>query len=182
MGIVINQFAPLTNRITASVLDSMWEGVVMAAVAWLLLEVIKRLNAATRFVIWSGVMVCVGTLSGIAVVNGFQTKRLSPSATGSVQNRASDLAFPSANELALANGLETQRGSESQTQSILLGESLLVHLVHQAPAVPRVLTIEGGVGRVFYRRVGTGDAVLAWNAGPFVCAPQETEASRCPLR
>ena len=75
MNAVIQAVNPLANQIIASVLNSVWQGAAMALMVWVLLRVLKRLNAATRYAIWCGSLFSVVALTCLGVAHGLHNRR-----------------------------------------------------------------------------------------------------------
>ena len=63
---LLHQLAEIASTLTAVAINSLWQGALLVTAVWLLLRVWPRVNAATRYVIWSAtlmaiVVVAVGT-------------------------------------------------------------------------------------------------------------------------
>ena len=50
-----------------AILNSLWEGILLATVAWLALRAVPRANASLRYALWCVVLVCVLALPVIAL-------------------------------------------------------------------------------------------------------------------
>src|SRR5437867_2668174 len=142
MDTLINQLAPVTNQITASILNSLWKGAAMTLTVWLILMAFKQLNAATRHVIWSALLVSVGALTCIGVVNGLQNERVAHPAPNPIQRTDSDLSIRAATEVAVVKTPEAQSGAEMQTRRAV--EKAQPDRNHfPIPSDPRVFKVSG---------------------------------------
>jgi beta-lactamase regulating signal transducer with metallopeptidase domain len=81
MGLIIDRFDMLARPLLQALLNSFWQGMVIAAMVWLLLRVIKKASATTRHAIWLVSLLTIGALPLIAIgviINGSPGDRVTP--------------------------------------------------------------------------------------------------------
>jgi len=65
---MIESFDSLARLLLEALLNTLWQGMLIAALVWLLLRFIKRLSATTRHAVWLVTLLTIGALPFVAVV------------------------------------------------------------------------------------------------------------------
>ncbi len=68
MGSVIEAFDPLARLLLEALLNSLWQGMLIAALVWLSLRLIKRASATTRHAVWLITLLTIGALPVVAII------------------------------------------------------------------------------------------------------------------
>jgi beta-lactamase regulating signal transducer with metallopeptidase domain len=68
MSSMIESFDSLARLLLEALLNTLWQGMLIAALVWLLLRFIKRLSATTRHAVWLVTLLTIGALPFVAVV------------------------------------------------------------------------------------------------------------------
>lgn len=112
------------------VLNSLWQSMALVAVVWALLQVIRRMNATTRYTIWLASLVAVVVLPILTVVmRPWQPAGGTPSAASEIVNTSSstsaaiDQSVPRAGETTLTNENSAAPANESIHPAIAEKES-----------------------------------------------------------
>jgi beta-lactamase regulating signal transducer with metallopeptidase domain len=143
MNKLIIHFARTTNPVVASVLNSLWEGVAMTLLVWLLLKVFRRLNSATRYAIWCVLLAAVTTLTCANVVNGLQTSRVIKPQAQQDGNPAAERPFVASFDSGPVEASASAPGGEPKVGSPALGASQSANRSLQFPNRLRVLNVTG---------------------------------------
>src|SRR5260221_3898802 len=62
MRVIFENLNGASSSVLATVLNSIWQAIAVALVAWLALKLTPRINAATRFVVWWAVLTVITVL------------------------------------------------------------------------------------------------------------------------
>ena len=62
MKVIFESLNGASGSVLVGVLNSLWQAVAVALVAWLALKLTPRINAATRFVVWWAVLAVITVL------------------------------------------------------------------------------------------------------------------------
>src|SRR6266446_9934886 len=62
MKVIFESLNGASSSVLVGVLNSLWQAIAVALVAWLALRLTPRINAATRFVVWWAVLAVVTVL------------------------------------------------------------------------------------------------------------------------
>jgi beta-lactamase regulating signal transducer with metallopeptidase domain len=143
MNAAINHLSLTTNPIVASVLNSLWEGVAMTLVVWLLLKVFRRLNSATRYAVWCGLLAAVAALTCANVVNRLQTRRVTKSQIPQHGNPAAERPFVASFDSGPIEASASALGAEPKVRSTDLAVPQSADRSLQFPARLRVLNVTG---------------------------------------
>src|SRR5215470_8894226 len=69
MGSMIENFDSLARLLLEALLNTLWQGTLIAVLVWLLLRLVKRVSATTRHAVWLVTLLTIGTLPLLAVVS-----------------------------------------------------------------------------------------------------------------
>ena len=90
MGSIIETFDPLARLLLEAMLNTLWQGMLIAALVWLSLRFAKRASATTRHAVWLVTLLTIGALPFAAIV---AKRNISP-AGSSVQPARRETAAP----------------------------------------------------------------------------------------
>ncbi len=68
MSSMIENFDSLARLLLEALLNTLWQGTLIAVLVWLLLRLVKRVSATTRHAVWLVTLLTIGTLPLLAVV------------------------------------------------------------------------------------------------------------------
>jgi beta-lactamase regulating signal transducer with metallopeptidase domain/HEAT repeat protein len=68
MNSIIENFDSLARLLLEALLNTLWQGTLIAVLVWLLLRLVKRVSATTRHAVWLVTLLTIGTLPILAVV------------------------------------------------------------------------------------------------------------------
>src|SRR5262245_16450561 len=68
MSSMIESFDSLARLLLEALLNTLWQGMLIAALVWLLLRFIKRVSATTRHAVWLVTLLTIGGLPLVGVV------------------------------------------------------------------------------------------------------------------
>jgi beta-lactamase regulating signal transducer with metallopeptidase domain len=68
MSSMIDSFDSLARLMLEALLNTLWQGMLIAALVWLLLQFIKRVSATTRHAVWLVTLLTIGALPLVGVV------------------------------------------------------------------------------------------------------------------
>src|SRR5262249_55037549 len=68
MGSMIENFDSLARLLLEALLNTLWQGNLIAVLVWLLLRLVNRLSATTRHAVWLVTLLTIGVLPLLAVV------------------------------------------------------------------------------------------------------------------
>jgi beta-lactamase regulating signal transducer with metallopeptidase domain len=97
MGLIIERFDTLARPLLQALLNSFWQGMVIAALVWLLLRIVKKASATTRHAIWLVSLLTIGALPLIAIgviINGSPEKQITTQPTPEQKVPAVKFATP----------------------------------------------------------------------------------------
>ena len=67
MNLLLESLDPLARLILQALLNCLWQGLLIAALVWLLLRVIGQVSATTRHAVWLVSLVTIGLLPALAL-------------------------------------------------------------------------------------------------------------------
>jgi beta-lactamase regulating signal transducer with metallopeptidase domain len=130
MSSMIENLDTLARLLLEALLNTLWQGMLIAVLVWLLLRLVNRLSATTRHAVWLVTLLTIGALPLLAVV----ANRSDPAAYLATPTRQEDTK-PAAQSAtpAPANNQQTRpKGEETDTLSPLLWDSAIAR--RNAPA------------------------------------------------
>src|SRR5262245_49298438 len=68
MSSMIENFDSLARLLLEALLNTLWQGMLIAVLVWLLLRLVNRLSATTRHAVWLLTLLTIGTLPLLAVI------------------------------------------------------------------------------------------------------------------
>ena len=68
-GLLVNHFETVAHSLLQALLNSFWQGMIIAALVWILLRVIKRASATTRHALWLVSLLTIGILPLITIIS-----------------------------------------------------------------------------------------------------------------
>src|SRR4030095_11849015 len=68
MSSMIESFDSLARLLLEALLNTLWQGMLIAALVWLLLRFIKRVSATTRHAVWLVTLLTIGALPLVGAV------------------------------------------------------------------------------------------------------------------
>jgi beta-lactamase regulating signal transducer with metallopeptidase domain len=68
MGSIIENFDSLARLLLEALLNTLWQGMLIAVLVWLLLRLVNQLSATTRHAVWLVTLLTIGALPLLAVV------------------------------------------------------------------------------------------------------------------
>src|SRR5215510_9417439 len=78
MSSMIENFDSLARLLLEALLNTLWQGTLIAVLVWLLLRLVKRVSATTRHAVWLVTLLTIGTLPMLAVVAKRNDKMTDP--------------------------------------------------------------------------------------------------------
>lgn len=78
MSSMIENFDSLARLLLEALLNTLWQGMLIAALAWLLLRFTKRASATTRHAVWLVTLLTIGALPFVAIVANRNVPSASP--------------------------------------------------------------------------------------------------------
>ena len=80
MSSLIDNFDSLARLLLEALLNTLWQGILIAALVWLLLRLIKRVSATTRHAVWLVTLLTIGTLPLIGAIANRNVPAAKPAA------------------------------------------------------------------------------------------------------
>src|SRR5215831_6744216 len=68
MGSIIENFDSLARLLLEALLNTLWQGMLIAVLVWLLLRLVNRLSVTTRHAVWLVTLLTIGALPLLAFV------------------------------------------------------------------------------------------------------------------
>src|SRR5262244_698739 len=68
MSSMIENFDSLARLLLEALLNTLWQGMLIAVLVWLLLRLVNRLSATTRHAVWLVTLLTIGALPLLAIV------------------------------------------------------------------------------------------------------------------
>ncbi len=190
MGSMIENFDPLARLLLEALLNTLWQGMLIAALVWLSLRFTKRASATTRHAVWLVSLLTIGALPFIAVM----AKRGDSPAGSTVQlvkqetarpaiQNASSLIAPETNQFAhpflIENEIARLNSPVRQIQPGINGDisrapqfsndTTIVTLDESSKAVPSVALVASKVEKKsFWQRARTRVANIFGGALPLL--------------
>jgi beta-lactamase regulating signal transducer with metallopeptidase domain len=84
MGVIIDNFDPVARLVLQAMLNSLWQGMIIAGLVYLMLRTIKHLSATTRYAVWLVSLLTIGILPLMAI----KSRESSPSAPAAIEATA----------------------------------------------------------------------------------------------
>src|SRR5262245_39659569 len=78
MSSMIENFDSLARLLLEALLNTLWQGTLIAVLVWLLLRLVKRVSATTRHAVWLVTLLTIGALPLLAVVAKRNDKTTDP--------------------------------------------------------------------------------------------------------
>src|SRR5262245_2801004 len=129
MSSMIENFDSLARLLLEALLNTLWQGMLIAALVWLLLRLTKRVSATTRHAVWLVTLLTIGTLPLVAVIANRNVPATNPAppvkqeTTAPAVQTATPTAAPEADRLADPFSLDRQlsrfNSPASQVQPII---------------------------------------------------------------
>ncbi len=96
MSSLIENFDSLARLLLEALLNTLWQGMLIAVLVWLLLRLVNRVSATTRHAVWLVTLLTIGALPLLAVVANRNDPATNPSACqdGVIESRRSDRDAP----------------------------------------------------------------------------------------
>jgi hypothetical protein len=107
MSSMIENFDSLARLLLEALLNTLWQGTLIAVLVWLLLRLVKRVSATTRHAVWLVTLLTIGALPILAVV----VKRNYP-APGPAMPVKREAAAPAVRPSTPARAPEAQRPTD----------------------------------------------------------------------
>src|SRR5262249_1220572 len=106
MSSMIENFDSLARLLLEALLNTLWQGMLIAVLVWLLLRFSRRASATTRHAVWLVTLLTIGALPLVAVVANRNVPMTNPAPPAKQETarpatqRAAPIAAPEANHLA----------------------------------------------------------------------------------
>lgn len=138
MGFLMENLDPLARLLLQALLNTLWQGLLIAALVWLLLRALKRASATTRHAVWLVSLLTIGALPFIALATQRDHTAPVPAPVAPrVEQSAAPVAAPALNHLLSKEQiarLSTQVGQASVSINTELNRAAAIDNSVVAPA------------------------------------------------